>query len=92
MSVSPIIWPDVPCCLGSSERDVGCACGPQERVMRSVVRGDVPLTPEQREWCLAEIAKVEGYDHADYLSDSDVSIARGVLSSWADYCRDKGLL
>ena len=92
MTAAPIVWPHVPCCLGSSEHDVGCACGPQERVMRAVVRGDAQLTPEQREWCLGEITKVEGYDHADYLSDNDVSVARGVLNAWTDFCRDKGLL
>jgi hypothetical protein len=81
--------PDAPCCKLSRE----CVCGPSERVLRAVIdTGDIRLTPEQREWCLSEIASVEGYSRADYEGTHDVDIAHGVLDAWTDFCRDKGLL
>jgi hypothetical protein len=50
------------------------------------------MTPIQRDACLEEIAHVEGYDRADYAHVDDRDLARGVLSAWTDFCRDKGLL
>lgn len=86
------IWPDVACCQGMSGNPGGCECGPQERYLRAVTRGDAILNPGQREWCLSEIDQVEGYSRADYAHEEDDAIARGVLSAWTDYARDKGLL
>jgi hypothetical protein len=50
------------------------------------------MTPAQREECLEEIGRVEGYDPKDYAQLTDRDLARSVLHAWADYCRDKGLL
>ena len=71
-----------------------CLCLPVERVLRAyMAQAPMPaLTPEQREACLEEIALVEGYDRHDYEESDDQELARGVLSAWVDYCRDKGLL
>lgn len=85
----PNVW--VPCCMGVDD----CVCGKDERVLRAYVADHVtlqPMTPKQREWCLSEIASVEGYVRGDYESVPDRELARGVLSAWTDYCRDKGLL
>ena len=50
------------------------------------------MLPEIREWCLREIAKVEGYGREAYETVPDAKLAAGVLHAWTDYCRDKGLL
>jgi hypothetical protein len=50
------------------------------------------MTAEQRDWCLNEIASVEGYSRSDFEGECDGGLARGVLDAWRDYCRDKGLL
>lgn len=72
--------------------DVGCICGDSERVLRAIQRGEVKLDDEQREWCMQEIDKVEGYSRAHYDMADDYMLASGVLCAWTDYCRDKGLL
>lgn len=51
-----------------------------------------PMNVHEREWCLQEIAKVEGYNRADYEQSDNKQLARGVLSAWVDFCRDKGTL
>ena len=51
-----------------------------------------PMTPEQREWCLEEIASVEGYRRAEFEDATDKELANGVMAAWADYCRDKGMM
>ncbi|RTL07728.1 hypothetical protein EKK58_00880 [Candidatus Dependentiae bacterium] len=51
-----------------------------------------PMTIHEREWCLQEIASVEGYNRADYELSDNKGLARGVLSAWVDFCRDKGLM
>ena len=79
--------PEVPCCMGP-EHDGGCLCGLTERVLRA----GVALTAEQREWCLQEIGKVEGYKADDYRNLPDVELGGVVLSAWTDYCRDKGMM
>ncbi len=59
-----------------------CACNPEERVLRCVMRGvnEVPaLEAQQREECLKEIGAVEGYDRADYETVPDATLAKGVL-------------
>jgi hypothetical protein len=86
--------PEVPCRCWSTEvlEENGCICGPSERVLRGVKNGDARLTDEQREWCLGEIDKVEGYSRDEYDIADDFTLANGVLCAWTDYCRDKGLL
>ena len=50
------------------------------------------MTIEQRNECLDEIDRVEGYDRSDYENEDDARLAGSVLFAWADYARDKGLL
>jgi hypothetical protein len=88
--------PSVPCtCLDKEDRaDVGCACGDSERVLRFITgqAHDIIFTDAQREWCLSEIASVEGYRREDYAGEPTDNLARAVLEAWTDYCRDKGLI
>lgn len=84
--------PDTDCKCWDPNDDCGCVCGVTEKVLRAVVRQDVGLTPEHREWCLNEINSIEGYSRADYESEEDRYLANGVLCAWTDYARDKGLL
>jgi hypothetical protein len=73
-----------------------CICGDEERVLRGYTRkqpGLIPMTVEQREWCVENIVSVEGYDdRAEYASLPDSELASTVLSAWTDYCRDKGMM
>lgn len=73
-------WPD------------GCLCCDTEKALRWIGWGKGSLTPEQREWCLAEIDSVEGYERRHYERASDADVAKGVLHAWTEYARDKGLL
>ena len=84
-----VAWPDLPCACDYGD---GCICLPMERALRHATKGSVALTSEQRETCLAEIAKVEGWDRADHQGQSDRDLARSTLGAWADYCRDRSLL
>lgn len=90
MFADAISWPAARCCMG----DDGCVCPDMERALRGWVRGDSipPMTPEQREACLSEIGKVEGYSRAEHEAENDSHLAQTTLSAWADYCRDKGLI
>lgn len=87
--MSKIEWPSVGCCANG---DHECICGPDERAIRAAIRGEITLTEAQREYCLAEIGQVEGYDRAKHVRDTDVQLARNVLGAWTDFARDKGLL
>jgi hypothetical protein len=69
-----------------------CVCCDTEKAVRLVAQGKSALNPEQREWCLLQIGRVEGYRRSDYEKATDAEIASGVLQSWVDYCRDKGLM
>jgi len=71
-----------------------CWCPPTEKVLRTIIDGrdDIVLTDDQREWCLQEIGRVEGYNRDDYKNGTSADLARAVLEAWTDYCRDKGLL
>jgi hypothetical protein len=80
----------IACCMGQSAD--GCACGfTEERALRAVIDGRRSMTPDERAWCSDQIASVEGHE-APPADWSDVDVARGVLSAWMDYCRDKGML
>ncbi len=75
----------------------GCCCGDAERTLRRYAYADLAtilpaLSEEQREDCLDEIARVEGYDRSDYIAATDQALCKGVLCAMVDYCRDKGLL
>ena len=60
--------------------------------LRQWIAGNLPpMTVDQREWCLTQVASVEGHSREDYEGKTDAELARGVLSAWMDYCRDKGL-
>ena len=88
-------WPNVDCqCVEYAKSCGGCVCGPEERVLRAFLDPNTPLkmTPEQREWCYAEIDAIESHDRSDYEAGTDAELARGVLNAWTDYCRGQGLL
>jgi hypothetical protein len=87
--------PVVECCWEDGEDGAaGCICSAGERALRAWndKRHSAPMTVEQREWCLQQIGRVEGYDRKDHETDPDPVLAGNVLSAWADFCRDKGLL
>ena len=85
-------WPDAPCCW--PDYPGGCICPPMEKALRAWKAGRyiAKMTPEQREACLTEIDKVEGYRRAEHETESDGDLANTVLSAWVDYCRDKGMI
>lgn len=83
---------DYCCTFDPQDTEMGCICGDSERVLRAVKLGKVSLTGAQREWCLSEIGRVEGYDRREHESNSDPDLAYSVLCAWTDYARDKGLL
>lgn len=81
-------------CLCYGPEAEGCLCMDAERALRAYMGKHPmpPMTSEQRAYCLEEIGSVEGYERTDYEACTDEDLARGVLSAWVDYCRDKGLL
>lgn len=92
LNLAKTSWPAPQCCQGPGEP---CVCGIEERALRGWVRRApdmLPMNDMQRGWCLNEIGRVEGYEAADYEALDDADLARGVLSAWTDFCRDKGLL
>jgi hypothetical protein len=73
----------------------GCMCGDAERALRAYTArraGLPPMTPTQRQWCLGEIGRVEGYELRDYENAHDDVLAGATLCACREYCRDKGLL
>jgi hypothetical protein len=76
------------------EHPHGCVCAAREKAIRFIIEdGEAPpLTDEQREWCLAEIDRVEGFSREDCADMHDMDLAQTVLDAWTDYCRDKGLI
>lgn len=84
--------PAVSVCVCRADESA-CDCGKTERALRAWMHGKltVPMTQEQRTWCLEEIDSVEGYSARDYLGVKDALLASGVIDAWLDYCRDKGL-
>lgn len=80
-------------CYAPADGEI-CVCSATEAALRAYI-ATLPMpamTPEQRTYCLDEIASVEGYDRKDYEACDDAALARGVLYAWMDFCRDKGLL
>lgn len=75
-------------CEGHPLASNGCICPASERALRA----GAALTDEQREWCLGEVASVEGYARSDGEDLNDADLGRLVLAAWADFARDKGLL
>lgn len=84
---------DVGCCGGNVE---GCVCGHNERVLRSYVdhRRTVPMTAEQREWCIEEADKCgEGmYSREQLEGYNDHDLAWTVIDAWHAYCQSQGLI
>lgn len=78
----------------NKRNETHCVCAMTEKALRGWINGRIktPMTPEQREWCYAEIDAVESHDREDYVKGSDVELALGVFNAWGDYCHDKGLL
>lgn len=75
------------------DKPADCVCGENEIHLRGWVAEKLPpMTPEQREWCLQEIQKVEGYNRQDYETSPDKDLANGVLRAWQSFCKDKGLI
>lgn len=86
------VWPDAPCC--APNYPFGCICPLKERALRAWMRDDnsvPPMTERQREYCLYEIGRVEGYRRDDYVDSSDAELAHGTIVAWLDYAADKGL-
>lgn len=88
-------WPYPPprwCCSGGA--GVECVCPPMERALRAWSSGAMmpPMSKEERERCLEEIGRVEGWDRGEHEADTDAELARNVLSAWTDYCRDQGMI
>jgi hypothetical protein len=85
-------WPEASCCAPGWPG--GCQCVSTERALRGYADGRVtmPMTPDQREYCLEQISRVEGHRREDHADDGDSDLARATLGAWTDYCRDKGLL
>jgi len=51
------------------------------------------MSPEQRAWCLEEIASMgDSTQQGDFAGLSDGYLARQVLQAWLDYARDKGVI
>lgn len=69
-----------------------CVCPDTEKALRAVAHSGAALNAEQREWCLREIGRVEGYDRKEHESATDRDLAHTVICAWTDYARDKGLL
>lgn len=92
MSENELAWPEAACC--APNYPMGCICTAAERACRAWKRGHPlpPMTDDQRKWCLAQIASVEGYRAEDYENATDAFLAGGVLNAWTDYAYDKGLL
>jgi hypothetical protein len=84
-------WIGCVCCDADQERE--CICSAEEKALRTWANGrGQAMTPEQREWCAAEIDSVECHDRKDYEGGTDAELAMGVLRAWQDFARDKGLL
>lgn len=99
MKEMPDPIPEVPCmCAGSMWVPTAedCMCEAGEAALRAWQYGKapVPMTPEQRQWCMNEIRSVGDStsqpDNFDNHTDAD--LGRDTIHAWADYCRDKGLL
>lgn len=73
---------------------MACVCLDAEKALRlcSARKLAAPLTPEEREECLEEIDRVEGFDRAHSESATDAQLADDVLYAWTAYARDKGLM
>lgn len=84
---------EVGCCSGDT---TACVCGIEERVIRAYSEGRyaVPMTAEQREFCIWEADKCgEGmYSREELQGYSDQALASAVLDAWDAYCKSQGLI
>lgn len=69
-----------------------CVCCDVERTVRWFCTGKKMMTELQRQECIEEICRVEGYSLEDCEGASSQRLARLVLAAWTDYARDKGTL
>lgn len=88
---------EFPCqCAGTKwvPTPASCVCEKTERLLRAYAYVDAgthpPLTPEQREWCLKQLDRVEGYGRDGFKDNDDMWLCRTVLNAWADFAKDKG--
>ena len=86
------VFQDSPCACADSAFGDPCVCSQNERALRNYCNGAKmpPMTEKQREYCLSEIASVEGFDRTKHHGDDDWHLASTTLTAWRDYCRDKG--
>ncbi len=86
--------PAAPCCSFPAPA-TECMCSPNEQVVRAYMDGDVtvPMSAEQRAWCVAEVRRAsDATDQPETFDQhSDKELASATYWSWVDYCRDKGL-
>jgi hypothetical protein len=72
-----------------------CFCPDGETALRyyeGTYRDMPQMTMDQRAWCVAQIESVEGHKADGHEFLSDAGLAGMVLTAWADYALDKGLL
>jgi hypothetical protein len=85
-------------CIGHPLAAFACICDDVERCLRGWAGGAfgprARMTPEQRVWCLEEIARQGDSTHQSdsFASLDDAGLAAQVLRAWVDFARDKGFL
>lgn len=55
-----------------------------ELLLFATGRSGRAMSIHEREWCLQEIDRVEGFDRKNYEQSDNKRLARGVLSAWVD--------
>ena len=82
----------VSCCSGNESL---CVCGYNEKVLRAYSEGrcKIPMTTEQREWCLdeAERAGEGSYPRSEGIGMDDAALAERVINAWHDYVQSNCL-
>lgn len=78
---------EFPCC----QEERHCACGPEERVLRSYISGRAtePMEGAQRGWCIKQAVQFgEGhYQESELYGLTDKELAESVLRAWQMYVR-----
>jgi hypothetical protein len=90
----PDMLPVYPCSCFDPGQGWACMCEPSEKALRwfSTKPSADLMTAEQRAWCRAQLASVEGHRADECNGSDDATLARSVIFAWRDYCRDKGML
>lgn len=86
---STIEWPMAPCCYDPQN----CVCCDAERALRGWYSGAlrVPMTSEQKAYCLAELERAKGFDAEDYVLSEASQLAGAVLSAWLECAKDNNV-